>query len=224
MDNGIPEDAPTRGLLDEVQAAVAAEAAGQAATAAERKKPPLFKEVQRFLWWVLLPVGIVTAVIWWTFIKQVVLGQPVGKTPIPDWLAWIFAMVFGLGFPALGYAMRLITEVRPGTLVVRLSPFRTLRIPLEYLQDAQVREYSAAREYGGYGVRRGWLGLNIGTRSRNGWAYTARGRRGVQLVLVNGLRIMVGSQQPEDLLRALRQAGGEFGPKPAAKKKRTVKS
>jgi len=184
----------------------------------------IFREVQRFLWWVLLPVGIVTGIIWWTFARQILLGQPVGEQPVPDWLAWVLTLVFGLGLPALALAMRLVTEVRPGSVSVRLIPFRLQPIPLAYVKEASVRRYSAAREYGGYGVRKGFLGLNLGRGARNGWAYTARGDQGVQLVMTNGFRVLIGSQQPERLLSALRSAGADLGPKKTTRKKRTPAS
>lgn len=184
------------------------------------KKPPTFREVQQFLWWVVIPVAVVTAVIWWTFFKQVVLGEPVGEKAIPDWLAWALALVFGLGLPAFAWVIRLVTEVRPGVLTVRLVPFRTLFIPIEYVGEAFAREYSAAREYGGYGARKGFMGLNIGKAGRSGWAYTARGNKGVQLVLKNGLRILIGSQRSKELLSAIRSAGADAGQKRAPSKKK----
>jgi Family of unknown function (DUF6141) len=191
--------------------------------ATEAPKPLMYREVQGFLWWVVVPVAVVTVVIWWSFVKQIVLHQPVGMQPIPDWLAWVLSLVFGLGLPALALSIHLVTEVRSDALKVRLVPFRTLVVPIGYIDSAAVREYSAVREYGGYGVRKGWLGsMGVGRR-RNGWAYTARGKRGVQLLLTNGLLILVGSQQPEKLLTALKSAGGSLGPTRTSAKKRTRK-
>lgn len=161
----------------------------------------LYEEVQRLRQWLfVVPIGIATVVIWWAFFKQVVLDQPVGQQPIPNWLAWGLAFVFGLGLPALGWSMRLITEVRPGLLWVRLSPFRGMRIPTKEIASAFAREYSPIREYGGWGVR----------VSRSGRAYNAYGNNGVQLVLHDGSRILVGSQRPDDLLAALRLAGADI--------------
>jgi len=162
--------------------------------------PMLYREVQRLQQWVFwVPIAIVTVVIWWAFFKQIVFDDPVGREPLPDWLAWVLALVFGLGFPALGWTMRLITQVHPGLLWVRLSPFRGIRIPVEEIESATAREYSPIREYGGWGVRTG----------RSGRAYNAHGNKGVQLVLTGGRRILVGSQKPDELVVALESAGAD---------------
>ncbi|MCE5252662.1 MAG: DUF6141 family protein [Actinomycetia bacterium] len=160
---------------------------------------PLFREAQRFRqWFFYVPVAIVTAVVWWQFIQQIGLGRPVGEEPLPDWLAWTLTIIFGLGFPAFAALVRLITEVTPGELSIRLYPFRATRIPLVEVGHAECREYSPMREYGGWGIRVGRL---------SGRAYNASGNQGVQLIMRDGRRILVGSQRPEQLLAALRAAG-----------------
>jgi hypothetical protein len=161
--------------------------------------PPLFREVQRFRqWFFYLPILIVTGVVWWQFIQQVIMGRPVGEEPIPNWLAWVLTMVFGLGLPAFAAVVRLITEVRAGGLSVRLFPFRAVSIPVMGIANAESREYSPMREYGGWGIR---------ISRSSGRAYNAFGNQGVQLVLKDGARILIGTQQPEQLLAALRTAG-----------------
>lgn len=91
--------------------------------------------------------------------------------------------------------MRLITEVRNDGLYVRLIPFNFRRIPFEDIASATVRRYRPILEYGGWGIRYGPKGM----------AYNASGDRGVQLVLHNGQHILIGSQQPEELLIAIEQ-------------------
>ncbi|MBC7293528.1 MAG: hypothetical protein H5T84_05435, partial [Thermoleophilia bacterium] len=161
-------------------------------------EPTLFREVQRFRQWIFwLPVIAVTTIIWWQFVEQVIRRHPQGSEPLPDWAAWVLTLVFGLGFPAFAALVRLITEVRSGELVVQLFPFRPKVIPLDTVASAQVREYSPIREFGGWGVR----------VSLHGRAYNAYGTRGVQLVLTDGSRVLIGSQRPEELEAALRLAG-----------------
>jgi hypothetical protein len=158
----------------------------------------LFREVQRFRHWIFwLPIVIVTFVVWWQFVEQVVRGRPQGTEPLPDWAAWALAIVFGLGFPAFALLVRLVTEVFPGELSVRLYPFRRVRFPVSEIRSAEVREYSPLREFGGWGVRVG----------PGGKAYNAYGNRGLQLVLSDQRRVLIGSQSPEELEAALRVAG-----------------
>jgi len=174
---------------------------------------PIYREVQHFFrqWIILLPVSAVTIIIWYEFIQQVVLGKPQGEQPIPDALAWALTLIFGLGFPALPFLFRLVTEVRPGVLAVRLYPFREVEIAVEAMSQAMVRQYSAIREYGGWGIR---------VNRFNGRAYNVFGDQGVQLILANGTPLLIGTQRPHELLEALRTAGFK-GKEPAAAPKRT---
>ena len=166
--------------------------------ASDPSTPPLFREVQRFRqWFFWIPVMVVTGIIWWQFAEQVVLGRPQGTDPIPSWVAWVLVIAFGLGFPAFALVVRLVTEVKPGLLSVRLIPFRVNRIRVQEIQSAGARRYSPLREFGGWGIRIG----------RDGRAYNAYGNRGVQLTLADGSRILIGTQRPEELLAALRLAG-----------------
>lgn len=161
--------------------------------------PVIFREVQRFRQWFLyVPVIIVTALIWWQFVEQVVLGRTTAEEPVPQWLAWVLAVVFGLGMPAFLLALRLITEVRPGTLTVRLFPVSRVEIPVASILEASVRRYSPLKEYGGWGVR---------VSRTHGRAYNAYGSLGVQLIVEGKGKVLIGSQRPEELLAALASAG-----------------
>lgn len=160
--------------------------------------PVLFREVQWFRQWIFwLPIIAVTGVVWWQFAEQVIRNNPQGQQPIPDWAAWVLAIVFGLGFPIFGYTVRLITEVTTAGLRVGVYPFKMREIPHKDIDTAMEREYSALREFGGWGVR----------VSKYGKAYNAYGDKGVQLVLRDGSTILIGSQKPAELAGALGQAG-----------------
>jgi hypothetical protein len=170
----------------------------QGSTAADQAAPPLFHEAQFFRMWMFwVPIAIVTVVVWWQFIEQIVRDNPQGSQPIPDWAAWVLAIVFGIGFPVFAFVVRLMTELVPGDLTVRVFPFKATHIPLADVLEAEVREYAAQREFGGWGVRTG----------RSGKAYSAYGIEGVQLWLKDDKRILIGSQRSKDLLAALRSAG-----------------
>jgi hypothetical protein len=108
------------------------------------------------------------------------------------------ALVFGLGLPLAGYLLRLVTEVRPGDIHMRVFPFRGSHIALKDVVEAEAREYSGQREYGGFGVR---------VSARAGKAYTAYGTNGVQLWMTGEERILIGTQRPEELIDVLRGAG-----------------
>ena len=171
----------------------------QGSTSADGAAPPLFREVQSFrIWMFWVPIAVVAVLVWYELYQQVFRDNPSGTQPIPDWAAWVLAIVFGVGLPVFGLALRLITEVGPADVWVRVFPFRGTRIPLADIKEAEVRQYSAQREYGGWGVK---------VTARSGRAYTAFGDVGVQLWLKEEQRVLVGSQRANDLVAALRQAG-----------------
>jgi hypothetical protein len=171
---------------------------GTTGSASDPATPPLFREVQRFRqWFFWVPVSLVTAIMWWQFAEQVVLGHSRRSDLSPSWVAWALFIAFGLGFPAFALVVRLVTEVRPGMLSVRLIPFRAKRILFQEILGAEARRYSPLREFGGWGIRIG----------RDGRAYTAYGNQAVQLTLAGGGRVLIGTQHSDELLAALRLAG-----------------
>jgi hypothetical protein len=155
-----------------------------------------YREVQRFSqWWLwLLMIGI-AGLTWYGFIQQIVFGKPFGSNPAPNAVMWILWIVFGIGFPLLFYAMRLVVKVSEDTIHVRFFPFhlRFQKIPLAKLKGYEVRTYSPIKDYGGWGIRYG----------SKGKAYNVSGNRGVQLELLNGERILIGSQKPEEFAAAI---------------------
>jgi len=174
--------------------------------------PPLYREVQRFRQlYFYVPILIVTGLVWYQFIHQIVLNHPLGEQPVPDWVAWTLGLVFGIGFPLFAAVARIITEVRPGVLRVRVYPFRWVKILLSDIRDAEPRQYSALREYGGWGIR---------TSLKNGRAYNASGNRGIQLVLSDGRLVLIGTQEPDQLMAALLTARGSMRSK-KTKRERT---
>lgn len=175
---------------------------GDSSSAVARAETPLlFREVQRFRhWFFWLPVIIATGVVWWQFGQQVILGNPQGSEPIPDWLAWVLTIVFGIGLPVIAVTVRMVTEVTPGLLTVRFMPLRARKIPVREIDDARSREYSPMREFGGWGIKIG----------ADGRAYNAHGTMGVQLTLRDGGRILIGTQRADELLDALRTAGASL--------------
>ncbi len=118
-----------------------------------------------------------------------------------DIMLVIFWFIFGIGLPALFFFSRLVTEVRDDGIYIRFFPFlRTAhRIAFTEMKQYEVRTYHSIREYGGYGIRYG----------SNGKAYNVSGDRGVQIELLNGERLLIGSQRAEELWRALQVKIGE---------------
>lgn len=157
-----------------------------------------YTEVQRWaqpiLWIFIL---MLDALAWGIFLLQIVLKKPVGNNPAPDALVIVLVVLFGGLLPLLLLVTHLKVEVRDGAVRVRHFPFTSRTIPLSDINDCHARTYHPLREYGGWGVRRGF---------GNGRAYTIAGRRGVQLTLADGRRILIGSSAPEELAAAINAA------------------
>lgn len=103
--------------------------------------------------------------------------------------------VFIAGVILLVTFTQLHTEVSDEGIAYKMRPFHRQwrRIPWNEIQTAYVREYKPLREYGGWGVR---IGLN-------GKAYNVKGNQGLQVELVSGQKILIGTQRPEELQSVL---------------------
>ncbi|WP_347157801.1 DUF6141 family protein [Pontibacter chitinilyticus] len=159
----------------------------------------LFKERQRFrqvwLWVVVLGVA---GLLWAGFVYQVLLGGTFGNRPASDVQLAVLAVLLGVGLPCFFYTMRLQTEVVPGELRVRFYPFhlRPVSIPLHLVRDFERVTYNPILDYGGWGIRWTFYGK----------AYNMSGNEGVKLYFYNRKPLLIGSQQPEALYEAIRQA------------------
>lgn len=166
----------------------------------------LFEEEQYFrqgwLWAIIGPLDLaVLALFGYGLVKQLIFGRPWGNHPMPDWLLLVFsAVMFVLILGVTWFLWRLCLKVTIDRthLRIRFSPLVKRDIPMDMIVRHEPRTYAPIREYGGWGVRRGF--------SKRGMAYNVSGNRGVQLELADGQRILIGSQRPEELDRALGQA------------------
>lgn len=107
--------------------------------------------------------------------------------------------LLGLWLIALASVGGLIVQVRSDALYVQhLLLTRRHRIPYETIASCEARTYRPILEFGGWGVRFGW-----GARGK---AYNVSGTQGVQLVLTNGRRLLLGSRKADALARAINEA------------------
>ena len=159
---------------------------------------PIFTETQRPRQsWLFLVIALLALIGWGVFIQQIVRGKPVGDNPMPDWGAWLMAALLGVVLPLFLLWFRMETTVYPDRVEVRMTPFVHRVFGPSEIAGAAARTYRPMREFGGWGVRWGLRGL-----SKNR-AYNASGDQGVQLVLTNGNRILIGTQRPQELEAAI---------------------
>lgn len=154
-----------------------------------------FHEVQALRrWWLSAMLLIPLAITGYGLFQQIILRRPWGNRPVSD---LTFVLIEGAlaAFVVWIHLIRLVTEVRDDTLIVRyvcLWPVR--RIPLTDISSARDITYSPILDYGGWGVRWGWDGSMI---------FNVSGDRGVELLLKNGKRIVVGSQRSSELAQVI---------------------
>jgi hypothetical protein len=143
-----------------------------------------FREVQRFRqpWlWALLAVVCVVSV---------VTSGPLGLV-----VAGSVAVFMG--------SLRLETEVRPDGLYLKFSPLhRSFRqVPWAEMESFEAVTYRPIRDYGGWGIRWGPGRL----------AYNVSGSEGVRIDRPDDRELLVGSQRPYDLARAMRDTARNAG-------------
>jgi hypothetical protein len=162
---------------------------------ADQSHEVAFREVQKHRQvWVWLIVFGAALLMWYALVQQIILGQPFGTKPGPDWMIWLFWLLIGIGLPLLFLYMKLIVEVGDDGVHIRYVPFVSRLIPFEEIEGHEARSYKPIREYGGWGIR--WWG---GQRR----AYNVSGDQGVELKLRSGDRIMIGSQRADALAEAI---------------------
>lgn len=153
-----------------------------------------FSESQKFRqWWlwVILVVSIASAT------SLICYAKVQNKDDMPA-----FAVVAGVLVPLLIIALFLFANLQTAIddigVSVRFPPFRfkSKVIPWDEIANAWVRKYNPIGEFGGWGARY--------TFSR-GTAYNVSGNMGLQLVLKDGKKMLIGSQQPDELAAVLQR-------------------
>jgi hypothetical protein len=153
-----------------------------------------FREEQHFEWFWIAMFCVPALIVGYGLYRQAGLNQPLVSGALL-WPAFIVAVVVAVWLART----KLVTEVRDDGLFVCfvwLWPERT--IPWDQTRSVEARSYRPIRDFGGWGVR--W--------ATRGIVYHARGKSGVRLVLASGERVLIGSQRPDDLARAIAARSG----------------
>jgi len=82
----------------------------------------------------------------------------------------------------------------------RVSKIANKQIRFENLQSYKVHNYKPIIEYVGWGIRSG----------KKGRTFNVSGNRGVLFHLVDGSSILLGSQRPDELYKAVDRASGSL--------------
>ena len=159
----------------------------------------IFSEDQNFLMAVSLIAILMiflNLLFLYAIFRQVYIGMPFGDTPMSN--TGLF-LLFGFTFliTAFLYVLRLETRISKDRIKVRFFPIhrRFNEFKPEAVEQCEVRKYRPIREFGGWGFRYG-----IGS---GGKAWTVSGKYGLQLVFLNGKKLLIGTRKPKGLKNAL---------------------
>jgi hypothetical protein len=159
---------------------------------------PIYSETQRSRQsWLALIIVALALLGWGIFVQQIVRGKPIGDDPMPNWLVWLLAALLGVLLPLFFLWFRMDTTVYQDRIEIRMAPFVHRVFRPDQIASAAARTYRPMREYGGWGVR--WSLHGFGSNR----AYNVKGDQGVQLVLTNGDRVLLGTQRPRELEAAI---------------------
>ena len=157
----------------------------------------VYHEDQLFGWWVYaLMAGMVAlACVFVSIRSQGGAEVANGGFPFSLGITVGFALptVFVLG------VLRMTTEVAPTGIDVWFGWIPTYRrkIDLASIRAVEAITYQPFADYGGWGIRFGRDGEK---------ALNARGDRGVRLIMIDGSKLMIGSQRPEELAASIEGA------------------
>lgn len=163
-------------------------------------QPPsaIYREEQRFGWWTYAVAALILGLCWYLFIDRGPAGGPAVGRRVQD-LSGVAAAGMGLPILLVVGVLRMTTLVTPTEVRVWFGWIPAYRriLPIGTVARVEVVQYRPIADYGGWGIRHGPDGERV---------LNARGNRGVRLHLVDGSRLLIGSQRPEELALAVEGA------------------
>jgi hypothetical protein len=140
----------------------------------------MYKERQSFWTWWLIVLFVVIM-----YVQVQPIYESNWNVDDPDYigLAILFAVLIFF------ILVRLNTTINEQGICIRFIPFVRKKTWLwEQIEDVYIKEY-AISDYGGWGYRIG----------KNGVAYNTKGKYGLQLLLKDGSKVMIGTQNQEEV-------------------------
>jgi hypothetical protein len=155
----------------------------------------LFYEIQRprqiWIWGIVLAA---TGAAWVTFIQQFFIFERQGADMGADIFTIFLLVIFGLAFPLFVAIIKLEITVRTNGITINFFPLIRRKIKPGSIKNVEARDYRPFREYGGWGIR---------YSPRYGKAYNMSGKHGVQLILTDGMPVLLGSQRADELAEVI---------------------
>jgi hypothetical protein len=159
----------------------------------KRKMKIKFKEEQKFsqwwLWIIIVTIGIIPI---YGIYKQLILGVKFGNNPMSD-LGLIIFSIFIFALIWLFLIMKLKTTIDEHEIQMSFFPFVKKKINWSEIKKADVVNYGFV---GGWGIR---LWTKYGT------VYNMKGNKGLAIELLNGKKILIGTQKEAELRRVVKK-------------------
>lgn len=159
----------------------------------------IYREKQKFrqIWVIIIIIGTI-AISLWGIIQQLILGQPFGNRPASD-EALILLLLFPILIFGFFLSLTLHTRIDKNGISYRFAPIHRKErlIKWESVKNIHLRKYKPIAEYGGWGFRRG----------RSGMAFNTSGNMGLQIEMTDGKKLLIGTQNLEELERTLEKLG-----------------
>lgn len=166
----------------------------------------IFSETQRFRqpWlWALLGLiwSATTGIFCYGFFRQIVRHHPFGSSPMSDTgltVTSILTFILLTAILALFRSARLTTRIDKQGIHYRFFPFHRKErlISRENISDVRIVSYHPMRQFGGWGIR----------YVKHGVAFIVSGKMGMEITLIGGKRIIIGTKKPEVLKAALKKS------------------
>jgi hypothetical protein len=114
--------------------------------------------------------------------------QPMSNAAVIGWAIFLWIVYLRL------ITVKLVTELQPGELRVAMRGlWRSHSVTLSEVKSVQAVTFDPVRDWGGYGIR----------STRRGTAYIAGGGEGVELEMVGGGVVLIGSRRSSELAQAV---------------------
>ncbi|MFZ4399012.1 MAG: hypothetical protein ACOYO1_03170 [Bacteroidales bacterium] len=142
--------------------------------------------------WIWLLIATLFIIFSYGFIEELILQHPFEKNNIQIWTLGLLA-ILTLCLLLFVCIIKLSFQIDEDGIHFRFYPFhfKVYTIIWEDIETIHIRKYKPIIEYGGWGIRTISFTKNI--------AYNISGNIGLQIELKKGKKILIGTQNPEEL-------------------------
>lgn len=180
-----------------------------------------FKEEQSLssspqMWIMYLTFLVSVGITGYGLYQQLLLEKPWGNHPTSNThMEIVFAaiLIFMGALVFFMHRLKLLTQIDETSISIRFAPLQRKPrvITKEEISRYEIRKYRPIIEYGGWGLRTRRDSIISYRRRHFGIAYNVKGNMGLQLYLTNGKKILIGTQNPTGIERAMKKLMEEEG-------------